>query len=262
MMMTQTSAGFESSYEARRAEWGGLPPASEIIRCCPVEGVAEHPLFATLRNNPVDMPALWALVANTHAGISPNFVRWLATTIARAPDRRIACLVAKQLFDELGNGRPERVHATLLENFVRSLEPWQPLDEADRTWAGRRLAAATTPLFEQGHPFTAIGALIVAEVFAKEMDRCLGEEVRRQNLLAEDALTWIRLHEVLEIEHCEDSGELAALVPKQAEVLRATWEGARSQWAALGQFLDDVKTIVDELPAASGGNQATRRVIQ
>lgn len=261
-MMTQTSASFESSYEARRAQWGGLPPASEIIRCCPVESVADHPLFSSLRSNPVDMSSLWVLVANTHAGISPNFVRWLATTIARVPDRHIACLVAKQLFDELGNGQPERVHATLLERFVQALEPWQPPGETDRTWAGRTLAAATTPLFEQGHPFTAIGALIVAEVFANEMDRCLGEEVRRQDLLAEDALTWIRLHEVLEVEHCEDSGQLAALVPQRSEVLRATWEGARSQWTALGQFLDDVKTIVDELPSESSNPHANRRVIQ
>jgi pyrroloquinoline quinone (PQQ) biosynthesis protein C len=86
----------------------------------------------------------------------------------------------------------------------------------------------------------------VAEVFAKEMDKCLGEEIRRQDLLSDDALAWIRLHEVLELNHAEDSNELAALVPDEAETLRATWRGAQEQWQALWQFLDDVEAIVDD----------------
>jgi pyrroloquinoline quinone (PQQ) biosynthesis protein C len=226
-----------------------LLPADKIVELCTSERVAEHHLFERLRSNPVDMPALWVLVANTHAGISPNFVRWLATTIARSKDRRLACLIAKQLYDELGNGQPHRVHATLLERFVTALEPWSPPDPQDKLWAGQRLAESTTPLFEGSNPFTAIGALIVAEVFAKDMDGCLGEEIRRQDLLPEDSLTWIRLHEVLEIDHAEDSNELAALVPDDAQSLRATWEGARVQWQALWQFLDDVDAIVDEVKA-------------
>lgn len=241
-----SGAAFEVAYDAKRVEWGGLPPASEIVERCPADRVAEHQLFVRLRENPVDMAALWVVVANTHAGISPNFVRWLATTIARIKDRQLACLISKQLFDELGNGQPERVHATLLERFVTALEPWRPVSKRNQLRAGQRLAASTTPLFEGKHPYTAVGALMVAEVFAKEMDRCLGEEVRRQDLLPEDALTWIRVHEVLEVDHAEDSNELAALVPQQPEALRAVWDGAQSQWTALWQFLDDVDAIIDE----------------
>lgn len=249
--MENVGRSFEVLYDQRRAEWGGLPPATEIVSRCPANRVTSHPIFARLGRDPVDMTALWVMVANTHAGISPNFVRWLATTIARIEDRRLACLIAKQLYDELGNGLPERVHATLLERFVAGLEPWRPSGKRNLVWAGQNLAANTTPLFEGRHPFTAIGALIVAEVFAKEMDLCLGQVVRRQQQLPDDALEWIRVHEVLEVDHAEDSGELAALVPANADVLRATWNGAQAQWAALWQFLDDVEAVVHGLETVS-----------
>lgn len=245
--MEEAMGSFELFYDQQHAALCGLPPATEILARCPAERVAEHDLFGRLRERPVDMAALWVVVANTHAGISPNFVRWLATTLGRVEDPRVACLIAKQLHDELGNGHAERVHATLLERFVSALEPWRPRSKRNHVWAGQNLAASTSPLFESKHPFTAIGALMVAEVFAREMDKCLGEVVRGQDLLDEDALTWIRLHEVLEVDHAEDSGELARLVPADADSLRATWNGARAQWTALWQFLDDTNTIVRAL---------------
>lgn len=249
--MIHTGETSHDLYEDGDPDEEMLLPASEIVARCPADHVAAHGLFERLRSNPVDMTALWVLVANTHAGISPNFVRWLATTIARLGDRRITCLISKQLFDELGNGKADRVHATLLERFVTALEPWKPRDQRNHLWGGEKLASSTTPLFEGQHPFTAIGALIVAEVFAKEMDKCLGDEIRRQDLLPDDALTWIRVHEVLEVEHAEDSNELAALVPEQPDALRATWYGARTQWSALWQFLDDVEVIVNTVTAAA-----------
>lgn len=224
---------------------GALRPAVDIVRHYGAIAVPEHPLFVRLRSNPVDMTALWVVVANTHAGISPNFVRWLATTIGRINDRQIACLMAKQLYDELGNGDFERVHARLLERFVVGLDAWRPAGEDNHVWAGEQLARSSSVLFEGPHPYTAVGALIVAEVFAKQMDKCLGDEFRRQNVLSAETLTWLSLHEVLEVEHAEDSNELALLVPTEGEALHATWDGATAQWSALWTFLDGLNTIID-----------------
>jgi hypothetical protein len=203
--------------------------------------VAAHPLFVRLANNPVDLPAIWVLVANMNAGISPNFVRWLALTIARTPDQRIASLIAKQLDDELGNGKAERIHRLLLERFVAGLEPWSPRDSAARTLsAGHRLAARASEVFDAGGPFEAVGGLIVAEIFAKKMDQCLGDEIRRQSLVPREALVWLDIHEVLEVDHAADSYELAVLVPDHGAPLASAWQGARKLWAAMWGFLDDV----------------------
>jgi hypothetical protein len=204
--------------------------------------VAEHPLFVRLRANPVDLGALWLLVANMNAGISPNFVRWLARTIARVGDTRIASLIAKQLDDELGNGEFERIHSLLLERFVAGLAPWRPQHAPMGLEAGIRLGERATHVFETAEPFEAVGGLMVAEIFAKKMDQCLGDEIRRQDQVPEDALVWLNIHEVLEVDHAEDSRGLAALVPEAGPELAATWRGARALWAAMWGFLDDVAT--------------------
>src|SRR5690606_12002720 len=117
--------GLSSSIDGRR-----LQPATAIVDEYEAIDVAAHPLFLRLAQAPVDLGALWILVANTNAGISPNFVRCLALSIARMPDYRVASLLAKQLDDELGNGRAERIHRVLLERFVAGLEPWSPRDPA------------------------------------------------------------------------------------------------------------------------------------
>jgi hypothetical protein len=203
--------------------------------------VAAHPLFVFLAERPVNLEALWILVANMNAGISPNFVRWLALSIARMPDDRISSLIAKQLDDELGNGKAENIHRVLLERFVAGLEPWSPKDPAGRVLvAGQRLAERASEVFDTGAPFEAIGGLIVAEIFAKKMDQCLGNEMRRQSLVPREALVWLDIHEVLEVNHAADSYELAVLVPDDGPALNSAWQGARKLWAAMWGFLDDV----------------------
>jgi pyrroloquinoline quinone (PQQ) biosynthesis protein C len=106
--------------------------------------------------------------------------------------------------------------------------------------AGRGLLGAMTKTFGASDPFEGVGALMVSEIFAKKMDRCVGDEVRRQSALSRETLTWLDLHEHLEVEHAEDSYELAELVPERGPQLSAAWRGARAEWNALWGFLDDV----------------------
>lgn len=104
----------------------GAGSAEEIVDHYERIDVAGHPFFAWLQQRPVDLPSLWILVANLHAGISRDFVIWLAQTIARLEDRRIASLLAKQLNDELGNARFDQIHSHLLRRFLDGLDPWRP----------------------------------------------------------------------------------------------------------------------------------------
>lgn len=233
--------GLSASFDGRR-----MKPATAIVDEYESIDVAAHPLFVRLRTSPVDLEALWILVANTNAGISPNFVRWLAHAIARMPDARVASLLAKQLDDELGNGKPDRIHRFLLERFVAGLEPWSPRDpEHRRLSAGKRLAAHASEVFDGGTPYEAVGSLMVTEIFAKKMDYCLGDEVRRQSIISAEALEWLHIHEVLEIDHAADSCELALLVPDEGPELAEAWRGARALWAAMWGFLDDVLAAVN-----------------
>jgi pyrroloquinoline quinone (PQQ) biosynthesis protein C len=221
-----------------------LAAAREIVDKYQRLTLEEHPLFSDLGKQPVDLRALWLLVANVRAGISQNFVVWLATTIARVEDRRIGSLIAKQLDDELGRGDFRRIHSLLLDRFVAALEPWR-IEGPDELLLspGRGLLEDERRLFEASHPYEGVGALITGEIFANKMDHCLGEEIRRQDQLSDEALMWLTIHETLEQHHADDSTELALLVPSEGAALAATWRGADAQWAALTRFLDRVQQL-------------------
>jgi hypothetical protein len=226
-------------------------PARQIVVEHEAREVSDHPLFVRLKSEPVSLEALWFLVANMNAGISPNFVRWLGLTIARLSDYRVASLIAKQLDDELGNGDFQGIHSVLLERFVAGLAHWRPERPGENLLqAGERLGQRASAVFESGEPYEAVGGLIVAEIFAKKMDRCLGDEIRRQSQVSPDALRWLEIHEVLEVDHAEDSWGLASLVPEHGDALAATWRGARELWDAMWGFLDDVAALAFARSAA------------
>jgi pyrroloquinoline quinone (PQQ) biosynthesis protein C len=206
--------------------------------------VATHPLFVDLGARPVDLSAIWLLVANLHAGISRDFVVWLAQTIARCSDRRVASVLAKQLNDELGNGDAAHIHSVLLHRFVSGLEVYRPHGSLDALLGpGRRLAEEGNELFDTRDHHEAIGALIVGEIFAKKMDRCLGDEIRRQSSIPAETLLWLTIHEVLEVDHADDSRELAALLPATNAAVSSATRGAARQWQSLWRFLDGVHAL-------------------
>ena len=178
-------------------------------------------------------------------GMSPRFVPWLARTIERVGDRRIGSLLAKQLDDELGHGDFSQIHTRLLDTFVAALAPWRPKGKEDALLrAGRRLATDGSRPFHATDPYEGVGALIVGEIFAEKMDARLAAEMRRQHEVEGQALYWLDLHEKLEVDHSDDSTELARLVPHEGPQLAAAWRGAVDQWTTLWRFLDDVQELV------------------
>ena len=207
--------------------------------------VSRHPFFVEASARPVDVGALWLLMANLATGISRDFVVWLAQTIARVDDRRIASLLAKQLNDELGDGSFSRIHSGLLDRFIAGLEPYRPLRATSQSVLepGRTLARKASQLFASSSVYEAVGALMVGEIFAKKMDHCVGDQIRRQSAISDDDLTWLIIHETLEVEHAEDSREIAALVPRTPAVFEECQRGARAQWLLLWGFLDDVHSV-------------------
>ncbi|HEY8926765.1 MAG TPA: iron-containing redox enzyme family protein [Polyangia bacterium] len=206
--------------------------------------VSQHPFFVELGKGPVDLGAVYLLMANLQVGISPNFVPWLARTIERVEDRRIGSLLAKQLDDELGRGDFSQIHTRLLDTFVAALGPWRPKGADDALLrAGRRLATDGSRPFHAADPYEGVGALIVGEIFAEKMDARLGAEMRRQHEVSGQALYWLELHEKLEVDHSDDSSELARLVPHEGPRLAAAWRGAVDQWDTLWRFLDDVQEL-------------------
>jgi pyrroloquinoline quinone (PQQ) biosynthesis protein C len=208
------------------------------------EPITGHRFLQKLRQEPVRLQHLWVLLANFQISISKTFARHLASIIARVEDERVRSILAEQLNDELGRGKPERAHTQLFIAMMKQLEPWRPREAQDDSTlsAGRNLIPRLAEIYGASNIDEAVGALMAGEVFGKQMDQFIADEFRRQQEITPESLEWLALHEQLEVEHADSSLDLARLLPKEA--LDATWSGAsrlaRAGWA----FLDDLHSTV------------------
>ncbi|MBD1835835.1 iron-containing redox enzyme family protein [Cyanobacteria bacterium FACHB-472] len=223
-----------------------LPPAEEIVRLYEQQTLAEHPIFQRLKQEPVNLTAIWIFTMNMNVegGVSKNFVRWLANLAARIDDNYMRSIIAKQLNEELGEGDFSRIHSVMLQRMVDGLEPWRLADYSEELLApGREFGQRGEKLFFIQDPYEGLGGFIASEVSALQIDQCLGQEIRRQNAIASEKLTWITLHEELEVDHVEEVVELARLVPTSEEKLQAVWRGAQEMRDAIIAFLDGVYRV-------------------
>jgi hypothetical protein len=157
-----------------------------------------------------------------------HFPQRLSCVIAEVEDDAIRSVLAKQLNDELGEGDFSKAHKGLYRNLLDALAPWRLEGDEELLLApGREFSRRIGDLLFGGSSWEAIGALMLIEIYGKHTDIRLGQEFRRQNALDPKALTWLHLHEELEVDHAEDSLTLARLVPASDEALAAAWRGAR-----------------------------------
>jgi DMATS type aromatic prenyltransferase len=227
------------------------PPPEEIVHYYEQHLLTEHPFFQRLKREPVNLTYLWILLANLRKGTTQNFARHLTTLIARVEDERIRCILVKQLNDELGEGDFSRAHSVLFDKLLAALAPWRPSEVTDSEVFGANVhcsvngsakdvpasSAILAPGQELGRrlkefyvtkdPYEGVGASIVVEIYGKQVDQCLGDLFRRQQVIAPESLTWVTLHESLEVEHADDSLSLARLVPPSGLPLEAVWRGAQ-----------------------------------
>lgn len=217
-----------------------LSPAETMEHFEHTAPITIHPLMRRLRREAVNLGHLWTLLANFQISISKNFARRLAYIASRVEDETIRCILAVQLNDEMGEGKPERAHVRLFANMMQQLAPFAPRASAGRDMLapGRRLDAKLAAIYGAENTHESVGAVMVGEVFGKQMDAFLADEFRRQSDIDPKSLEWVMLHEQLEIEHADSSNDLAALFPPEAH--EAAWRGSRALFMAGWAFLDDV----------------------
>jgi pyrroloquinoline quinone (PQQ) biosynthesis protein C len=222
--------------------------AQDLVTTYEQMELSEHPFFQNLSIEPLNLGAIWLLTKNLNAkeAISNNFVRWLATLIARVDDNRLRSIMAKQLHHELGEGDITQIHNNLLQNLITALELWRPANfTEDWLEPGRRMGKRVEQLFVSVEPaYVGIGALMVGEICAEQLQLCLGKAIRRQNIIESSALKWITLHEELEAHHADDSLILAGLVPNTNQALQALCQGGDAMYNAVITLLDDLCRIV------------------
>jgi pyrroloquinoline quinone (PQQ) biosynthesis protein C len=211
-----------------------------IINFCKQQEMSKHPFLKRLSEEPVNLTAIWLFATNLDLAVSKNFVRWLANLIVQIDDDRIASIIAKQINDELGGGRFSQIHSVLLNKFITGLEPWRPNNFTEAMLVpGRIFLEGGKKVFTSQNAFKGIGALIISEVCAEQVQLCISREIRRQNNISRNYLSWLILHEELETDHAEESLILASLLPKEdVVILSDIKQGVEDMHQVIINFLD------------------------
>jgi DMATS type aromatic prenyltransferase len=207
------------------------------------DAMTAHPFFRRLRREPASLRNIWILFANFRISISRGFAAWLSALAERVEDRRIRKILDAQLDDELGGGDDQRAHQTLFAQMMDRLDGFGPAaGERERFLEpGRRLTQRLAAIYGAEDSIEGVGAVIASEIFGKQVDVFLGQELRRQRAVDVRSLSWLTVHETLEVTHAESSKELAELVPPvKQDVAR---RGALAIYTAGWRFLDEVYAL-------------------
>lgn len=196
-----------------------------------------HPLFERIRREGITLPIAYTLLANIQLAIANDFARRLASVVARVEEDDIRSMLAKQLDDELGHGDPARTHKRLFARLVDGLAPSRP-STSDLLQPGEQLFAWSDEIYLRRSPYEGFGATLIMECVGKQFDIFLAESLRRGGFaLPPTVLEWLTLHEALEVDHVDESIELASMVPSGWKRSLAA-RGAQELADAIQQCLD------------------------
>ena len=205
--------------------------------------VADHPFLQRLQREPVNLTRIWLLFMNIREGVVNDFTRRLANIVGRIDDERIRCVLAKQLNDELGNGDIDRIHRKLFDRLMNAIEPWRVESfTAQMLIPGREFSQRLEEIYLNPNPYVGVGAAMVMEIHGKQFDICLGNEFRKTTVDRAE-ITWLTLHEELEIDHADESVVLAHFVGDSAAGVAAARQGAEETYRASLTFLDALYRI-------------------
>ncbi len=212
-----------------------------------------HPYFEWLRSRPVDLSSIWLLFHNLQY-VTGSIVRWLSTTLTRLNDPVISCLLVEQLYDELGNGKPERVHRVLFDRLYQALTPWKPeaitsgkIDAFTASIPGLKLKQGFESYYTAQDPHLAVGSLLSGEICAYKLDQCIHEQMTRTQAISAHNLTWLTMHLTVEADHAGYSTILARRLDQLGVPRNQVGLMAQSVWEICMRFLHEVHQLNLEL---------------
>ncbi|NUP06103.1 MAG: hypothetical protein HOW73_08595 [Polyangiaceae bacterium] len=233
----------DAAHAGSKAEPSPESPEA-VVRHYEDNPATDHPLFVRMAREPLDLSKLTLLILNIREAITRDFARRLSSVVARVDEDAIRSVLAKQLDDELGHGEPERAHKALFETFVGGLSQWwPPADRPEALEPGRVFGAVLEELYTRRSPYEGLGATLIMECYGKQGDLAMGALFRSaKEPLPERVLEWLSLHEALEVDHVDESFELARMVPAGSKAKLAA-RGAAELGAAGWAFLDGVYRV-------------------
>jgi pyrroloquinoline quinone (PQQ) biosynthesis protein C len=225
--------------------------AEHVTRQFELLDISQHPFLQRLLREPPNPAAVWLLIHNTYEGTSKHFIRWLASLTAQVENEEVRCLLARQLYQEMGEGDFSRAHSVLMRSFLEGLSLMKPahLDDEDFE-AGRRLGTRFARHYLSQDWYESLAALIAGEICAHQLIFHVARLLRQQvHALQPAALTWLQAHEELEGGHADESMVLAGMVPSEPAALEGMLRGTSGIHSALWGFLHEMYELCYSNPS-------------
>jgi DMATS type aromatic prenyltransferase len=214
-----------------------LPSLEEIVLHYENHSLSDHPFLQRLSREPVNPKYIWLLVMNLRE-TSSNFTRRLANVVARIDDERIRCILAKQLNDELGNGDINGIHRKLFEQLMTVIDSWKMESFKDEMlMPGKEISMCWEEIFLDSDSYVGVGATMVLEVYGKQFDLWLGQELRKTTVDL-STIKWVTIHEELEIAHADESIFLAHFVSESEAGVAAARQGIEKACLTAWNFMN------------------------
>jgi DMATS type aromatic prenyltransferase len=217
-----------------------LPSLEQMVWHYEEHTVADHPFLQRLQREPVNPQYIWLLFMNVREAVVTHFSRRLANVIARVDDERICSILTKQLNEELGDGNIDRIHRKLFDRLIAGIEPWRMESfTAEMLIPGQEFSQSLEEIYLDPNPYLGVGAAILMEIHGKQFDLCLGEEFRKTDIDL-SKISWLTLHEEIEIDHADEALVIANFVADSVAGTAGANQGIEKTRIASWSFLDSM----------------------
>jgi DMATS type aromatic prenyltransferase len=214
-----------------------LPSLEEMVWHYENHTLVDHPFFQRMEREQLNLEHIWLFFMNIRQWVT-DVIPLLASIVGRIDDERIRCILVHQLNDELGNGNPDRIHSKLFEQFLTAIEPWRMKSfNEEMLVLGQEFDQRLKEIYLDPNPYVGIGAMMVMEVYGKQFDLWLAQELRKANVDLSN-LTWLTLHEKMEVDHADENLLIALFVTDSEDGTKAARQGIEKACITSWKFLN------------------------
>ncbi|MEO0536123.1 MAG: hypothetical protein AAF215_19895 [Cyanobacteria bacterium P01_A01_bin.123] len=212
--------------------------------------VATHPYFEWLQSKPLDLNSLWLLFHNLRQ-VHSNMAQWLSTMLCRIDDEIISCVLVRQLYDELGHGKPERINRVLFDRLYYALKPWRRLQPVPASQfdtvaiksPGTNLKQQLEGYYTDQEPFLALGALLAGKIYAYQLALAIQAQIERTQAISAYDLAWLRQYIAVETDHTGDATQLTRRLEQLSAPRDLVNLKMQAVWDAYDSFLDEMLAL-------------------
>lgn len=220
-----------------------LKHGAEIVDYFLQHEITSHPFFGDKKRFNIAYVNL--ILEN---GRELDITGFLARTISMTNNFEVRCALVPQLYDELGGGKPEKLHILHIAKLLNSISPYVKISsEADKIKikdAYGELTQVYKDLFFSDKFNTCIGVAIANEIVVQPIFDYIKQNVQLNiKLFDKEDIIWVTAHDELEEDHVEDTKHLSSIISQSPKDLSEVFDSGFVLLSSFWKFFDVLNTI-------------------